>query len=152
MQSKDFIKNKLIELIERYHNISIEYYFDKFDNDHFLLIHPSKVLDDILKNYAMSIDMEFIDLFPNESLNFIISESYDEYGDLVFSHIPSFSIDTYTTNILLSKDKEQTVKFKDFRTYSSELYYSSDWIKFKAPNKSLNDMQEEIDDVYALAS
>ncbi len=157
MQSKNFIKNKLQELIEKYNNISIKYYFDKFDNDHFLIISPSEVLNDIVKNHAISIDLEFMDLFPSESLNFILSEEDESYDELVFSYIPKidsvscFNASTINDISIKVKDKKQILKNKEFRTYSLESYYSNNWINFKTSNKSAN-IIEDVDDIYAIAS
>ena len=149
MQSKGFIKNKLEELIKIYHNISIKYYFDKFDNDHFLLISPSEVLNDVVKNHAISIDMEFINLFPSESLNFIISEEDDSYDELVFSYIPRFDIVADSSDVLITN--KPTKHSKGFRIYSSESYYLNDWINFKSSDTLDSDIQE-IDEIYAIAS
>ena len=50
MNSKDFLKSKLFDLTAEYPATTIKYYFDAYDNDHFICIHPKEDLDNIIES------------------------------------------------------------------------------------------------------
>lgn len=89
MTSKEFLKSKLFDLTTEYPATTIKYYFDAFDNDHFICIHPKQDLDNVIAKVAMIIDREFINLFPNESLSFISLDQNLSFDELVFEYIPT---------------------------------------------------------------
>ena len=50
MTSKEFLKSKLFDLTAEYPATTIKYYFDAYDNDHFICIHPKEDLDNIIES------------------------------------------------------------------------------------------------------
>ena len=57
MNSKEFLKSKLFDLTAEYPATTIKYYFDAYDNDHFICIHPKEDLDNqIYLFYLLSKD------------------------------------------------------------------------------------------------
>ncbi|WP_288447891.1 hypothetical protein [uncultured Chryseobacterium sp.] len=88
MKSKEFLKNCLQELACKYSNSTIKYYFDTFDNDHYVMIAPESDLQNIMQNDAVDIDREFIAKFPYESISFINENDTLSFDELVFYHLP----------------------------------------------------------------
>lgn len=88
MNSKEFLKKKLEELSSNYPNTTIKYYFDEYDNDHFVCIFPQHDLETIIDNEAMAIDRIFIKKYPSESLSFIEIDDNLMFDELVFAQYP----------------------------------------------------------------
>ncbi|UZU00051.1 hypothetical protein ODZ84_10990 [Chryseobacterium fluminis] len=99
MTSKEFLKSKLFELSAEYPATTIKYYFDTFDNDHFICIHPKDDLEKIIINEAMAIDREFIKKYSMECLSFIALDDSLHFDELVFEYTPSSILEIKTINI-----------------------------------------------------
>lgn len=99
MTSKEFLKSKLFDLSAEYPATTIKYYFDTFDNDHFICIDPKDDLDKIIISEAMAIDREFIKRFPMESLSFISLKDNLLFDELVYQYTPSSILEIKTINI-----------------------------------------------------
>lgn len=99
MTSKEFLKSKLFDLSAEYPATTIKYYFDTFDNDHFICIDPKDDLDKIIISEAMAIDREFIKRFPIESLSFISLKDNLLFDELVYQYTPSSILEIKTINI-----------------------------------------------------
>ncbi len=70
--SKDFIENKIQELVLNHNQILCRYEFHSLSDAHFIEINPSGKFNEIIfKEYMMEILSSFYNLFPNESLVFI---------------------------------------------------------------------------------
>ncbi len=82
MESKEFVKVQVEKLSKKYPFTTIKYYFDSFDNDHFICINSKIDLNNIFSEQAMrDIDREFISKFPNELLSFVLLDDYLEFGE-----------------------------------------------------------------------
>jgi len=81
MESKEFVKKQVKKLAEKYPFTTIKYYFDSFDNDHFICVDSKIDLDKIYSKQAWEIDKEFISNFPNELLSFMLLEDYLDFGE-----------------------------------------------------------------------
>lgn len=99
MTSKEFLKSKLFDLSAEYPATTIKYYFDTFDNDHFICIDPKDDLDKIIISEAMGIDREFIKRYPMESLSFISLKDNLLFDELIYQYIPSSILEIKTINI-----------------------------------------------------
>lgn len=99
MTSKEFLKSKLFDLSAEYPATTIKYYFDTFDNDHFICIDPKDDLDKIIFSEAMGIDREFIKRYPIESLSFISLKDNIFFDELVYQYTPSSILEIKTINI-----------------------------------------------------
>lgn len=108
MKSKEFLKNCLQELACKYSNSTIKYYFDTFDNDHYVMIAPESDLQNIMQNDAINIDREFITKFPYESISFINKNDALSFDELVFYHLPF-------TKMITTKVEEQEKRVVNFR-------------------------------------
>lgn len=76
--SREFLKREIKKIIKNNPNIKIKYYFDCFDEDHFLCFKTQEELDSI---DIKEMDLRFIKKFPNELLSFTLLEDYLEFGD-----------------------------------------------------------------------
>lgn len=99
MNSKEFLKSKLFALSAEYPKCFVKYYFDSFDNDHFVCIQPKEELENIIKNEAQAIDSEFIKLYPYESLSFIEIDPNLVFDELVYKYSPAAFIENKRVNI-----------------------------------------------------
>ena len=98
MKSKEFLKDKLSDLSIIYPATIIKYYFDTFDNDHFVCIYPNADLREIIEKQATIIDRQFINSFPTESLSFIDIEDALTFDELVAEFYPIISSKFTTIN------------------------------------------------------
>ena len=87
MTSKEFLKSKLFALSAEYPATAIKYYFDSFDNDHFVCIHPNSDYNSIIENEAMNLDRFFIANFPSESLSFIEIKSNPSTNSYLYLYL-----------------------------------------------------------------
>jgi len=123
MESKEFVKKQVKKLAEKYPFTTIKYYFDSFDNDHFICVDSKIDLDKIYSKQAWEIDKEFISNFPNELLSFMLLEDYldfGESGELVYEktyHFSKFEINNKNINLFSVKNKN------DFR-YKQDLEFT----------------------------
>ena len=99
MTSKEFLKSKLFALSAEYPATAIKYYFDSFDNDHFVCIHPNSDYNSIIENEAMNLDRFFFFNFPSESLSFIEINSNLNFDELVYESKPTSILEAKTINI-----------------------------------------------------
>ncbi|HHM0729192.1 TPA: hypothetical protein ACRFJD_002220, partial [Elizabethkingia anophelis] len=119
MKSREFIKKKLEDLTSIYSNSIVKYYYDKFDNDHFICICPISSLQEITDRYSMEIDLEFIEKYPEESLSFIELDENLEFDELIFSYIPESKINSKTINVFQPEmEKDNMSIFKTGREIS----------------------------------
>lgn len=81
MESKNFVIEQVKELAKKYPFSNIKYYFENFDNDHFVCIGSKSDLDRFFSSEVRKIDDVFIKKFPNELLSFILLEDYLEFGE-----------------------------------------------------------------------
>ena len=144
MNSKEFLKSKLFDLTAEYPATTIKYYFDAFDNDHFICIHPKQDLDNVIAKVAMIIDREFINLFPNESLSFISLDQNLSFDELVFEYIPTSILEIKTINI-----SKTTNSFKSH--YSEKTSYNQPLFLVRKISKETIVIERE-DDEFAFAA
>lgn len=83
MEAKFFLKQQIKKLTEKYPFITVKYYFDRFDNDHFVCL-PSSELNKILLKEAKIIQKEFIQRFPHQLLSFIEIDEELDFDELVY--------------------------------------------------------------------
>lgn len=83
MEAKFFLKQQIEKLTEKYPFITVKYYFDRFDNDHFVCL-PSSELNEILLEEAKIIQKEFIQRFPHQLLSFIEIDEELDFDELVY--------------------------------------------------------------------
>lgn len=140
MTSKEFLKSKLFDLTAEYPATTIKYYFDTFDNDHFICIHPKEDLDNIIAKVAMIIDREFINFFPNESLSFISFDESLSFDELVFEYIPTSILEIKTINIL-----KTTNSFKSH--YSEKTSYNQPLFLVRKISKERIVIEKEDDEI-----
>lgn len=123
MESKEFVKMQIEKLSKKYPFTTIKYYFDSFDNDHFICVDSKTDLDNIYSKQAWDIDKEFISNFPNELLSFMLLEDYLEFGEsgkLVYEktyRFSKFEINNKNINLFSVKNKN------DFR-YKQKLEFT----------------------------
>ena len=144
MNSQVFLKSKLFDLTAEYPATTIKYYFDAYDNDHFICIHPKEDLDNIIAKVAMIIDREFIRNFPNESLSFISLDENLSFDELVFEFIPTSITEVKTINILKTK-----YNFKSH--YSEKTPYNQPLFLVRKISKETIVIEKE-DDEFAFAA
>ena len=86
MRAKDFIINKINELIQDNPYIKCMYEYDEFDSTHFVLISPKEFYDkdNGLFSGEEKIINEFIELFPQEGILFISEEDEIELKNPIF--------------------------------------------------------------------
>jgi hypothetical protein len=88
LKSTDYVVEQLKFLVARYPEIKIKYYFEDFDNDHFICL-DTRENEKLLyrEQYIQKFDKRFILKFPNEMLTFLLLEDYLEFatnGKLIF--------------------------------------------------------------------
>lgn len=98
MTSKEFLKSRLFDLAAEYPATTIKYYFDNFDNDHFVCIYPNSDLDGIIEKEAIDLDRYFISYFPSESLSFIEIDNNLIFDELVCEFEPAIAREIKTVN------------------------------------------------------
>lgn len=121
MTSKEFLKSKLFDLSAEYPATSIKYYFDTFDNDHFVCINPNSDLNTIIEKEALDLDRFFIRNFPSESLSFIKTDHNLQFDELVYEYIPSPIIDVKTINFSRIR-KSYSAHYSESTEYNQPLY------------------------------
>ena len=88
LKSTDYVVEQIKFLIARYPEIKIKYYFEDFDNDHFICLDTRENEKLLYKEqYIQKFDKRFILKFPNEMLTFLLLEDYLEFatnGKLIF--------------------------------------------------------------------
>ncbi|HBR10665.1 MAG TPA: hypothetical protein DD740_00340 [Chryseobacterium sp.] len=144
MTSKEFLKSKLFDLSAEYSATTIKYYFDTFDNDHFICIHPKEDLDEIIAKVAMDIDREFIKSFPNESLSFISLDEHLSFDELVFEYLPTSILEIKTINVLKTKNSSKS-------HYSEKISYNQPLFRVRKISKEEILIEKE-DDEFAFAA
>lgn len=84
MDSKEFIKSKIDELVIQFPNIKCHYQFDEFDNDHGIEILPIDffIIDEMLDAAINKIRGEFMETYPFEGLYFIED---DELTNIIYT-------------------------------------------------------------------
>lgn len=87
-KSTDYVVEQLKFLVARYPEIKIKYYFEDFDNDHFICLDTRENEKLLYKEqYIQKFDKRFMLKFPNEMLTFVLLEDYLEFG---VSGVPIF--------------------------------------------------------------
>ena len=122
MNSKEFLKSKLFALSAEYPSTFIKYYFDTFDNDHFVCIFPKSDLDIIISEEAQEIDQEFLKLFPLESLSFIEIDNNLMFEELVNEYNPNPMVEAKTINIARLLKKYHSQHYTEKSIYQEPLY------------------------------
>lgn len=88
LKSTDYVVEQIKFLIARYPEIKIKYYFEDFDNDHFICLDTRENEKLLYKErYIQRFDKRFILKFPDELLAFVLLEDYLEFatnGELIF--------------------------------------------------------------------
>lgn len=102
MISKEFLKNRLFDLAVDYPSTIIKYYFDGFDNDHFICIYPNSDLKEIIAKEAIDLDRYFISHFPSESLSFIDADETLTFDELVAEFYPVINSKFTTINFAVN--------------------------------------------------
>lgn len=134
MKSKNFLISNLKEIVLKYPLSTIAYYFDSFDNDHYICISPSEELNKVIDNEALSIDRQFLKLFPTESLSFISFDDNLSFDELVFHHAPQENFLFKNIRVLkITVGNEDTYKFKT----TEEFLYPA--IVFESKDEILED-------------
>lgn len=121
MNSKEFLRNKLVGLTSKYPSTTIKYFFDAFDNDHFVGILPKSDLESIIENEAMDIDKVFLEQFPTESLSFIEIDETLEFDELVYEHKPNVISEFKRIN-LAKVLKQSSAQYSEKMPYLEPLY------------------------------
>ena len=98
MKSKDFLKQKLNELHERFKNLSIKYQYNAYSNMHIVEVLP---LSEYKKNECyldMESDLsyEFDNKFFPESVLFVSSDSLTKISDPEFTIYPETTKESFT--------------------------------------------------------
>lgn len=134
MKSKNFLISNLKEIVLKYPLSTIAYYFDSFDNDHYICISPSEELNKVINNEALSIDRQFLKLFPAESLSFISFDDNLSFDELVFHYEPQENVLFKNIRVLkITVGNEDTYKFKT----TEEFLYPA--IVFESKDEILED-------------
>lgn len=88
LKSTDYVVEQLKFLVVRYPEIKIKYYFEDFDNDHYICLDTRENEKLLYKErYIQKFDKQFMLKFPNEMLTFLLLEDYLEFG---VSGVPIF--------------------------------------------------------------
>lgn len=145
MESKEFVIEQVEKLSKKYPFSNIKYYFDDFDNDHFICVSSKSDLNNIFSEQAWAIDEMFISKFPNELLSFILLEDYLEFGEsgvLVCDKNFSTSLETISKNLGVFSFKDQkNFEFKERTEH------------FLAKSKQDESvLLSELDEIYAFAA
>lgn len=115
MESKEFVIEQVEKLSKKYPFSNIKYYFDDFDNDHFICVSSKSDLNNIFSEQAWAIDEMFISKFPNELLSFILLEDYLEFGEsgeLIYE--TKLPVSNHRENSkILSLKEEKDYEFKE---------------------------------------
>lgn len=122
MNSKEFLKNRLFNLSAEYPATTIKYYFDAFDNDHFVCIYPNADLEDIIAKKAIAIDRQFIENFPTESLSFIEVDYNLIFDELVAEFHPVINS---MFKIINFDVKKSFIADRSFESSFYNLHYSN---------------------------
>lgn len=87
-KSTDYVVEQLKFLVAHYPEIKIKYYFEDFDNDHFICLDTRENEKLLYKEqYIQKFDKRFMLKFPDELLAFVLLEDYLEFatnGELIF--------------------------------------------------------------------
>lgn len=116
MESKHFVKEQVEKLAKKYPFSNIRYYFDNFDNDHFICVSLKSDLNDLFSKQAWEIDQEFVKNFPNELLSFMLLEDYLEFGEsaeLVYEVKMPILLETHMVNFKIPTVEKEKYEFKE---------------------------------------
>jgi len=90
MSSIEFVHNWIKKMSQKYPHLKIRYYFENFDNTHYIFLDPiDDYLDGEFGNDAYDFElMEFIPTFPYENLAFLPMEEYrfENSNSLIFDN------------------------------------------------------------------
>lgn len=86
MKARDFIENRLQELIENFPQMRVSYKFDILSNSHFIEVLPSKEFrsNSEYSKFETNLIIDFISTYPNEDIVFVTE------NDLIEVNNPSF--------------------------------------------------------------
>lgn len=143
MTSKEFLKSRLFTLSAEYPAAAIKYYFDSFDNDHFICIFPNSELSNIIRNEALEIDRHFINKFPSESLSFIEIDNNLQFDELVFEYQPTSKLEVKTINI------SKLVKTSNSHYFEKSIYKEPLFLVRKIEHKEIIIDKEENEFAFA---
>jgi len=73
-KAQDYLKGRLIELVEKFKDIRLEYSFEEEYNDHIVEVTPSVMFEDNeFNDHEMEIIKDFYDKFPDHTAMFTYS-------------------------------------------------------------------------------
>jgi len=86
MKARDFIENRLQELIEKFPQMRVSYEFDILSNSHFIEVLPSEEFktNSEYSKFETNLIVDFISTYPNEDIVFLTE------NDLIEVNNPSF--------------------------------------------------------------
>lgn len=105
MSSKEYIKDKLTQIIKVFKRAKFNYEFDELSNIHAIKVLPSDFyeINDDFAEFQSSLIEFFIEHYPNESVLFISDESLIDVINPEFTAIGDFYIDPFKKIDLLNK-------------------------------------------------
>lgn len=86
MKAKDYIKDKIDNLVKDFPEIQCRYEWDEFSGSHYVEVLPKEFYES--KSFTerhKNIILEFIDLFPYESLSFHTEGSAVDLEDVIYT-------------------------------------------------------------------
>lgn len=85
MEAKLFLKDKLQKLADRFENVKLSYFFDNSYLQHVIVVAPSNIYsDDFFAKEQVSLEIDFINNFPYESLYFVEKENIEIVSQFEF--------------------------------------------------------------------
>ena len=85
MEAKLFLKNKLQELVDKFENLKLSYFFDNSYSQHVIVVTPSNIYsDDVFAKEQVNLEIDFINNFPYESLYFVEKENIEIASEFEF--------------------------------------------------------------------
>jgi hypothetical protein len=160
MNTKEFIKNCICLITDRFPSVKVSYEFEKHSCTHFLEINPSSIFrnNEDYKNLQDEIFDEFIELFPYESICFISDDSivgienieFESVGANYYSNrlqIDSISMLFESIAHLIPVDNPSSEADSEFNIFQ-DIKVSNVWFTYNLLDYNLNSLSNKPSNIF----
>jgi|SRR5690606_17383956 len=144
MKSKEFVINQINELIELFPDLTIKYEYEALSKSHYIQVLPIELYEnnERYRNKEKSIYIDFIELYPCESISFVSAEDdYDFVGANVYKRhvfINNFDLNVEFTELFGSYMADIPSKINLKSTIRSQSNYSYNSVSLYLGEKEIS--------------